>query len=243
MKKIFLLFIIFCFQCFYLSAQERNIANQFNTWITASGNHKIADKFSLHTLISQRQNKFVKHKQQSLIRVGVNYHLKPEISFSLGYDWAKTFQYGEQPIAKDEVEQRLYGQFQVKQKIGRIGLKHYYRLENRFIDLGDNRRLRHRFRYRFGMNIPLNKPTIEEKTVFLSFFNELFISVGNSTHPNYFNQNWTYGGVAYRIDDNKIASLGYMNQYLPKGTSELVESNHTLMISYSQNLDFTKKKK
>ncbi len=243
MKKYSIVILLASFQLFFLQAQERDIAKQFHSWWTVSGNHKVAQDWSIHTLVSHRLHDFVKDRQQTLIRAGVNYHLRKEISFTLGYDWVKTFPYGEQPLAKDVIEQRIFEQFQLKQKIGRIGLRHRYRLEHRFIDLGDNMFVRHRFRYLFGMNIPLNKNKIEAKTVFLSFFNELFISFAQETHPNYFNQNWSYGGVAYRIDHNKIVSLGYMMQYFPKGSSDFVESNHTLMVSYAHNLNLIPKKK
>lgn len=216
-----------------LSAQKQ-VDNQLNSWWTYSGNHEIADKFSVHTLYSWRRNDFVKHWQQSLLRLGINYHIDKRFIFTGGYDYVVTFPYGKQPIAKETTEQRIFEQLILKNKIGRVYFLHRYKLEQRFIGLGNAQKFRNRIRYRLVFTIPLNNKELTDKTFFTYGYDELFIGFGNGVSRN-FNQNWVSLGFGYKLNKNIAVKLGYKNQYLPKSDGIRVENNHTfeVVIGYS----------
>lgn len=232
MKKIV---TILLFLALTISAySQKQIDNQFHSWWTYSGNHKLTEKWSVHTLYSWRRNDFIKNWQQSLLRTGLNYKVKDNAITTLGYDWVETFPYGKQPIAKQTTEQRILEQLIVKNKIGNIGIKHRYKLEQRF---AENSSIKHRFRYRLVGAIPLGK-----KGTKLSFniFDEIFINLGSNIKGYYFNQNWMYAGFGYKLNDKSTIKVGYMNQYLMKSDFIRAESNHTLSIGFSHNFDFSK---
>ncbi len=239
MKKIMLSCCFFLFQFFGFTQVQKD--NQFNSWFTYSGNHKMNEKYSIHTLYSFRRNDFVKNWQQSLLRLGINREIKENLIVTLGYDWVETFPYGEQPIAKQETEHRPFEQIILKNAVGRFKITHRYRLEQRFIENNSTYLFRNRLRYRFILTVPLNHKKMGGKTFYFAAFDELFISVGKSIGSHYFNQNWAYLGIGYQFNEKTKMSIGYMNQYLPKNDDIRIENNHTLNIGFSHSFDFSNK--
>ena len=222
-------------------SQSKIVANQLNSWWTYGGNHRLSDKWSVHTLYSHRRNDFTNYLQQSLVRVGLNYHANKNLIFTFGGDWVITYPYGEQPIAKTTTTYRSFEQMVLKNKVNRFYFKHRYKLEQQYTDKGYYYKVHHRFRYRFGMTIPLNHKTMEDKTIFLTFFDEVFINFGKETNGYYFNQNWAYAGLGFKINKSTSVALGYMNQYFPKSNGLYIENNHTFSVNLNHSLDFRKK--
>ena len=235
MKKSII--ILLCFISIASFAQQ---ANQFNSWWSYGGNHQLSDKWSVHTLYSHRRNDFANYLQQSLVRVGLNYHVDKNLILTGGGDWLITYPYGEQPIAKTTTVYRTFEQLTLKNKVNRFYFKHRYKAEQQYIEKNNEHKTFHRFRYRFTASIPLNKKTMEAKTLFLNVFDELFINYGKNIGNYYFNQNWAYAGLGYKINKATTVQLGYMNQYFPKPDGIRVENNHTLMVSLNYNLNFRK---
>jgi len=234
MKKLALLITLTLITM--LGFSQKQTDNQFNSWWTYSGNHTLSEKFSVHTLYSWRRNNFVKDWQQSLLRIGLNYKVKDNFITTIGYDWVETFPYGKQPIAKQTTEQRIFEQVILKNKVGIVKFKHRYKLEQRFSNKAP---VKNRFRYRLGFSIPLGK---KESKLSFNVFDEIFINLGTNIKGYYFNQNWIYLGLGYKLNKKSTIKLGYMNQYLMKGDFIHVESNHTLQVGYSHNFNFSKLK-
>lgn len=235
MKKYTILILILILSSFIISDLSAQKNTQLNSWWTYSGNHKISQKLSLHTLYSFRRNDFVANWQQSLLRLGINYHYSDKLTFTSGYDWVVTFPYGEQPIDEETTEQRVYEQIILKNTVGRFGIVHRYHLEQRF----SNNTVKHRFRYRFTTKIPLGKRETDKRKLFLSIFDEVFINLGEQPTGHYFDQNWFYLGLGYPFKNGLTIQIGYMNQYLIKSKKTRIENNHTPQFGLSYNLDFT----
>lgn len=241
-QKVLMKFILILFLCLYSIGGYSQTANQFNSWWTYSGNHKISDKNSLHTLYSFRRHGPISDWQQSLLRIGYNLKVTDNLTFTPGYDWVVTFPYGEQPVSQRTTEHRITAQFIVKNKLATILLNHRYRFEQRFIG-NTNTLSKQRLRYRITLDIPLHGKTISEQSFFMTFFNEVFINFGNEVANHIFDQNWIYSGLGYKINSSSIVKIGYMNQYLVKPGNELRENNHTFQASISKNFNFIKKTK
>ncbi len=234
MKRIILITIVL--NAIACSLSYGQTVNQFHSWWTYSGNHSISEKTSIQTLYSMRRHDFVENWQQSLLRLGVNYKVSKNLTVTPGYDWVVTFPYGEQPIAQRTTEHRLTLQAVVKNPLGAVALSHRYRFEQRYIESINNTLSRQRLRYRFILDIPLSKAlATSQNGWFLTFFNEVFVNVGNDVGNHIFDQDWTYLGLGYKIDSSSNIKLGYMNQYVVKSNNSSRESNHTLMISVSKN--------
>ncbi len=234
MRKHILIFNFIILFIFVANAQKKT-DNQFNSWWSYSGNHTLSDKWGVHSLVSVRRNDFVQNWQQSLVRFGMNYGLASNLTLTLGGDWVQTFPYGKQPIAKRVTEYRTFEQFILKNKVGILKFKHRYKLEQRYVS---SKPVKHRFRYRFVAAVSLGG---EDSKLSLTVFDEIFINIGGGVTGQYFNQNWIYIGLNYIVNKKMKVKLGYMNQYLMKSDNVHVESNHTLQVGVSYNLDFAKR--
>jgi hypothetical protein len=56
------------------SFSQKNIANQQHAWVTYQGNHKLSAKWGLHTEYQWRRADYFQDWQQSLLRIGLDYH-------------------------------------------------------------------------------------------------------------------------------------------------------------------------
>ena len=101
-----------------------------------------------------------------------------------------------------------FSSLSLSKKFGRAVLQHRYRVEERFIE--DDFQIR--FRYLVGINIPLNKKTLEKNTIYFSAYDEIFINADNPL----FDRNRLYGALGYFIHKNIKIEAGFMAQTLEK---------------------------
>ena len=230
---------------------QKEIANQENAWLMYVGNHRISQCLGLHTEYQFRRSDMFQYWQQSLLRLGVDYHLKSGEQFTAGYAWIKSYPYGEQPIAHINNEHRIWQQFITKSNFYRIELQHRYRLEQRFIENWNTsvegahslmgHLYRQRARYRFQITIPLSKREMSDNTLFCVINDEVFLGFGKGIGKNVLDQNRFFTALGWRINAACNIQLGYLNQYIIKNDGINAERNHTLQITVVYNLDCRKK--
>jgi hypothetical protein len=194
-----------------------------------TGNHKITERWGIHTEYQWRRADGFNDWQQSLLRLGVDYYTKQNTQMTLGYGWIRSYQYGDQPIAHANNEHRIWETYYMKNKIGRVDIQHRYRLEQRFIENWvknsdgsfdkEGFLFRQRVRYRFLVTVPISRKGIGK---------------------NILDQNRLYGAIGWRFNKNVNVQLGYLNQYIVKTDGIKAERNHTIQIGVTYNLDFTK---
>jgi hypothetical protein len=61
-----------------------NTSNQIG-WYTYFGTFKLSNKLGLHTEYQFRRANVITDWQQSLLRLGLNYHLHPAVQLRVGY--------------------------------------------------------------------------------------------------------------------------------------------------------------
>lgn len=233
------------------SLSQKEISPQNHAWVMYFGNHKISEQLGLHTEYQWRRADMFNDWQQSLLRLGVDYYSKQNAQYTLGYGWIKSFQYGDQPIAHSLNEHRIWEQFVIKNKVGRVDISHRYRLEQRFIEnwvkdahavyAQDGFVFRQRVRYRFMATVPLSRKEMKDNTLFLAVYDEPFLGFGKGIGKNILDQNRLYGAIGWRFNKDFNIQLGYLNQYVVKTDGIKAERNHTLQIGVTYNIDFTKK--
>ena len=92
MLKLNILVILFLLlNCIKTTAQEKEAITNSNGWYMYAGNHKFTEKWSLHTLIHIIRSNIITDWQQSLNRLGVNYHFNNNAIGAIGYDYVLTF--------------------------------------------------------------------------------------------------------------------------------------------------------
>ena len=151
--------------------------------------------------------------EQLLIRGGLTYSPKDaKIKFTLGYGDVTTGTFGGYKTTTRE--SRIYQEVLFPVKFGtRLHTNHRFRYEQRF---PESQAFRTRYRYNVFINIPLNKPTMDSKTVYLSLYNEIFINgqrnVGDGNFVEVFDRNRLYVALGYLIKKGLKVQMGFMNQ-------------------------------
>ena len=151
--------------------------------------------------------------EQLLLRGGITYKpKKADIKLTLGYGNITTGSYGSDKSTS--AESRIYQEALFSVQFGnRLYTNHRFRYEQRFVKGQD---LRTRYRYNLFLNIALNKAEMNKKTLYLAFYNELFIngqrSTGNGNTVEIFDRNRFYAGLGYIIKEGLKIQFGVMNQ-------------------------------
>jgi len=151
--------------------------------------------------------------EQLLLRGGMTYSPRnANIKFTLGYGNVTSGAYG--PDKSTSNESRIYQEALFPVPFGdRIKTNHRFRYEQRFVD-GQN--FRTRYRYNLFLNIPLNNKDITDNTLYLAFYNEIFINgqrnIGNSRTVEVFDRNRFYSALGYAFSKNLKIQAGWMRQ-------------------------------
>jgi len=98
---------------------------------------------------------------------------------------------------------------------------------------------RSRFRYRVWVTVPLGAITqVEQGALFASFYDELFLSFGDSQRMGPVQQNRVSGLLGYQFSDHGNVQLGYMLQTVQRPGAalgaDLREMNNTLHLAIVQ---------
>ncbi len=195
---IWLIILLFPFITF--SQQDKT-----GNWLMYFGTNKVSDKFSVHTEIQFRNHTLVPNNtEQLLLRTGLNYHFTDKAFVTGGYAYIPSYVFGSEQKAPETEEHRIWQQFILTNKIGRVKFEHRYRIEQRWVD----KDYKNRFRYRLMLFIPLNKPVIEKGSLFLGLYDEVFVNAKKT----FFDRNRLYGALGYQFDKSTSMQLGMLHQ-------------------------------
>jgi hypothetical protein len=217
------------------SAQEtRDVATHQHTWFMAFGNHRLSDTWGVHTEYQFRRTDLGQDWQQSLMRIGLDWHRSEQHMVTAGYGWIRSYPYGEQPIAQLFDEHRIWQQLITKSKTGAINWTHRYRLEQRFMDRPEGSAWQHRARYfvQISWSIP------NHTNWSISAYEEAFIGLRELAMPvtNLLQQNRLSAALNYRLNNGTSLQVGWLQQVLWKGDGR-AENNQTLLLGVRHDLD------
>ncbi len=167
--------------------------------------------------------------EQLLLRGGLTFKPKEaNIKFTLGYGNITSGAYGKDNDATSD-ESRIYQEALFPVKIGnRVYTNHRFRYEQRFVE---NQDFRTRYRYNLFLNIPLNNTEMEDKTIYLALYNELFINgqrdIGDGRRVEIFDRNRFYAALGFIVKKGLKFQLGGMRQVTDAwGKNQLQFSAH-----------------
>lgn len=207
MKKLICTVLIFIFSIPAFSQEE----SELGSWYMYFGNFRFTESpWAVHGEVQYRNHNLLGDLDQLLLRTGLQYNLKSgQASFLAGYASVTSGVIGESSSTFHE--NRVYQEVLLRQKLGKIGLTHRYRYEQRWID---EQEFRTRFRYFLAVNIPLNKKELSDKgSFYVQIYDEIFIN-GEKVSKNvqYFDRNRLYLGLGYRTSKNLALQFGLMEQ-------------------------------
>ncbi len=221
-----------------LHAQEdelRDVVDQQMSWYMLFGNHRLTDDLGVHTEYQFRRTGLGTDWQQSLLRVGLDWHCDDQCTLTGGYGWIRSFPYGEQPIGETFDEHRIWQQLITTSQTGALKWMHRYRLEQRMMMRESGSVWQHRARYfvQVTWSIP-NHPAWS-----LSAYEEAFVGLRSLENPvlNLLQQNRLSVAINHKLEGGTALQLGYLQQALWKGSGLAAERNHVLLVGVRHNLD------
>jgi hypothetical protein len=217
LKKVVLLFIAFCIKLPSFS----QVIYPTGAWTMVFSQVRLHDKWSLHLEAQYRDHGLFNETEQILLRSGINYHVNAQTTVSAGYGYIPGYAADNEFMESPAVtENRIWEQLILKSTSGRVLFEHRYRLEQRWIRTGIAERYADRARYCLRVTIPLNNKTMEKKTLFLSFYDELFINFTSTP----FDRNRAYGAVGFQFNPMVSVQLGYLAQTTGIRTKEYLQA-------------------
>lgn len=226
----------------------KDISTSTETWLGLYTKYRIGKRtFYYGEYHFRRRNQFVQDMGNLYLRLGITYLVNKQFEVTAGivtpFYWAPDQDASN--IDKVVPQFRFWEQLLFVQPVGKTKLFHQFRFEQRWrrsFVKGSPFELTHRFRYKFAGYTPLNSRELVPGTLFLSFFEEIFIQAGKSIQFDYFEDNRVFLGLGYIVNPNLQVQLGHMWTFRHRGAPNLFESRHIPRLSFYHNLDFITRK-
>ena len=239
------LLLVICFTCYTTAPAQRLQDPNTIGWYSAFNTIHLSKRTSLWLEYQWRRENIVTDWQQSLARTGIQFYFKNGLTALLGYGYIITYPYGDYPAGPYTIpEHRIFEQLVWNDAIGRVGLNHRVRLEQRFVgkvnqlaavyEVSDWTYL-NRLRYQLRATIPISKKTMGDKTWYAAAFDELFIGFGKNVNQNIFDQNRIGLLTGYQFNRSFRLEGGYFSQTVQQGGlvsgKEVFQYNQGLMLN------------
>jgi hypothetical protein len=183
-------------------------------WFFLTNTHKLSDKFDLLTNVQLRSADRFNYMQTLLLRGALSYNFNKEHSVALGYAYKGDWMHedGERTFLP---ENRIYQQYLIDFKAGKVELNARFRLEQRFVKEDGDVNFSQRARAFISAQIPLVADTGFTKGLYTGIQNEIFLNVLNKDKVNnsVFDQNRSYLSLGYRWSKLIDTEFGYMYWY------------------------------
>jgi len=222
----------------------QNPEQKLGNWIGATSSMRFSKKWSLFLQGELRTWEMVSNLNELLWRTAIYYDFNSNLKGASGYVRVDTWPYDNEPYSKF-YENRIFQEFKISSKWGKLKLTNRFRLEQRWISTVEyGTEYSNRIRYMLGLTIQLNSTKVEKVTNSIVVFNEVFIDFDRFDYwfdreagESGLNQNRLYAGFKHQLTDLSNFSVGLLWQHRPGANF------YRLIMSYAQNLDFIKEKK
>lgn len=175
-------------------------------WLNLTAEGSIAGKLRWYMELQPRFKEEGREFGQYLVRPGIHYQLSDKLLVGGGYGYIRT-----RTDQGYSDEDRIWQQaiYSTSWKNG-IGFSSRTRLEQRFLDNGDDTG------WRFRQLFRLSKPLSAWPTLSPVLWNEVFIGLNKTDWGarKGFGQNRLFAGMAWQATSNARLEIGYLNQYV-----------------------------
>ena len=222
--KNYLLTAFVCLLITFNTFSQNTGEDEFGSWYAITSSNRISDKISISASVTNWNYELASNHHLLLGIIGLNYHIKKNITARIGYGNANidtSFEYNDIPNIK---ENRILEEISIKHKANNIGWSHRFRLEQRFLEYPTENKLKHRLRYRFKGSLPINK------SLFIVAYDEIHFVLNEFD----FHQNRAYAALGAKLNKNINVQLGYARH------SYKTKSFNRLSLQVNLKYDFRK---
>lgn len=196
----------------WLGAASAN-GQDLGSWNILNLKHSLNKQWSLTAEGQLRSLKFYNNFHYYEVTGTVSYQPTSFFRWTLGGGSYQTYGEGGNFVRpKNQEEWRLWPQVTLLQPLRKVNLEHRYRWELRFTDKG----YRNRYRYRFGMSVPVGHSQKDYRPLQLIGSSEIFFT----DNEPYFERIRVIAGVNYRFSRTTSVITGYLYQFDYKLTDE-----------------------
>ncbi|MEX0968392.1 MAG: DUF2490 domain-containing protein [Bacteroidia bacterium] len=153
-----------------------------------------------------------------MMRFDVSQNIDNNAMLSSGYGFISNHQTARGKSGVNFIEHRIWEQFYIRHELRNIRMEHRYRLEQRWLKRKPTLYL-DRIRYFYRVTIPISNKQLLPNTLFLSFYNEVFLNITD----NPFDRNRLYGATGYQFTKDIAGHAGYLLQTTSTGTKPYLQ--------------------
>ncbi|OYU55436.1 MAG: hypothetical protein CFE25_10920 [Chitinophagaceae bacterium BSSC1] len=236
-----LLLHVLSFPCL---GQSKTVNDISQSWTSLNSTIRFSNHWGMVADVHVRRTNFLADPNFYFVRTGVNYWITNQLSLTAGIGrmWVAPTTANWEHFA---VENRIYQQALLTNKLGKIGMLQRIRNEQRWIEKIANDqftgeyKFSNRIRYLLAINIPIFK---SPQFPSLSISNELMVQFGKEIVYNSFDQNRLFLGLRQPISKTLNFDFGYMLSYQQKASGYQYDRIHTLRCFFYYAPDLRKKK-
>jgi len=183
--------------------QNEQPQDELGAWYILASNSKVSEKINVQLQTQFRYYEVLDDLQQFKIRTGVTYAILPSFKLGLGYGYFRNDPSFASDIPENFDEHRIVLDGHLSQKLGKVGINHRYRFEQRYLEDLDHTAW---MRYMLKLSYPLSEK------LGVDVYDEVFLNIsGDQT----FAQNWIGVGLSYKINNLISTRMGYQSIQTP----------------------------
>lgn len=225
-------------------AQNKTVNNDSQSWTSLNSTIRFSKHWGMVADAHLRRTNFLADPNFYFLRAGVQYWVNDHFSLTAGIGrmWLAPTTTNWEHFA---IENRIYQQALLTNKLGTIGMLQRIRNEQRWIEKIANDqftgeyKFSNRIRYLLAFNIPIFK---NPQFPSLSISDELMVQFGKEIVYNTFDQNRLFLGIRQPLSKNLNFDFGYMLSYQQKASGYQYDRIQTLRCFFYYSPDLRKKK-
>lgn len=206
---------------FFPHAARADVSHDMQLWTPVTLDEPIRGKLRAYFEVAPRIGYDVSHISQLLVRPGLEWRQRENLSFFAGYLWQTNYSNENSQVVH---ENRLWQQILTNKQIKRITVFNRLRTEQRFLD-GVNG-CSNRLRYMLKLNYNINK------RFYITTSDELFINLNSleGGPQGGIDQNRYFAGVGIKTFKRSRVEVGYQLQYVNRTDEFDDQANHAIVI-------------
>ena len=236
--------VVLLSQCLPLFAQlkTKQVTNYSQSWVGINSTIRLNNHWGIAADASYRSNSFFASEFYTITRLGINYWVNDNLSFTggCGHQWNAPTVKGWHTIAN---ENRLYQQVILTTKMSNVTFTNRLRNEERWQEkiVGDTDThttiFTNRVRYMLAIEIPLSSKSYLPS---LLISDELCVQMGKTIVFNTFDQNRAFIGLREYFTKHLYCDLGYSLIDQEKSSGYQYDRDHLFRLFLFYNPDLRK---